>query len=523
MDHSAPLSLTVGTRIPAAEEVATVHIEQALPVARHAEQTWYRAYERQRRLRLARILLPICAIIELLLFALSTLLMLSTNYAPPRLQIAIAVDVIEALCAVAYVAGLLFVRRQRVGPAVACVLVPASVTILLPVLAYDLADLLAPSALLNAAVTSLTVTSILASLVLIVLVSVLTASRWLTVGTTLLMNLFTVVIALYASGLPTTSPVTQAPSHPFLALAILAQWTIGGILVVAAQIQRATTQELETTRVAYERSRQLEALKDQFITHINHEVRSPVMALQGYVDLLQATAESATPVQRATYVGRAKRAADNLVTLVRSILSVRALEQETAPIDFQAVDLHASVRAAVDAIDPAEAGTAERELGLRIPPTLAVWGDPVRVQQILTNLLSNAVKYSAPGTPVEVAARSLPGSGRRARHGHTDGAATPALPIGPRRFVEITVRDRGLGIPPEQIPLLFERFVRLPRDLASNVSGNGLGLYLCRTLAEAMGGSIWVESDGIAGEGSTFHVELPGAEGIGVEVRGTTN
>ena len=76
-------------------------------------------------------------------------------------------------------------------------------------------------------------------------------------------------------------------------------------------------------------------------------------------------------------------------------------------------------------------------------------------------------------------------------------------------MVEIAVRDYGLGIPPDQIPLLFQRFVRLPRDLASTVIGNGLGLFLCRELAEAMDGHIRVESTGVAGEGATFYLSLP--------------
>jgi signal transduction histidine kinase len=77
--------------------------------------------------------------------------------------------------------------------------------------------------------------------------------------------------------------------------------------------------------------------------------------------------------------------------------------------------------------------------------------------------------------------------------------------------VEIRVKDEGLGILPEQIPLLFNRFVRLPRDLASTVSGSGLGLYLCRVFIESMGGAIAVESQGVPGAGSVFIIHLPAA------------
>ncbi|HUY75929.1 MAG TPA: ATP-binding protein, partial [Ktedonobacterales bacterium] len=71
------------------------------------------------------------------------------------------------------------------------------------------------------------------------------------------------------------------------------------------------------------------------------------------------------------------------------------------------------------------------------------------------------------------------------------------------------VRDYGLGVPPEQAVLLFQRFVRLERDIASNVLGSGLGLAICRAYIEAMGGRIWVESDGQSGNGSTFKFTLP--------------
>ncbi|MEO7001682.1 MAG: ATP-binding protein, partial [Ktedonobacterales bacterium] len=77
------------------------------------------------------------------------------------------------------------------------------------------------------------------------------------------------------------------------------------------------------------------------------------------------------------------------------------------------------------------------------------------------------------------------------------------------RYVEVRVRDYGHGIPPEQAPLLFRKFVRLPHDLASTIPGNGLGLYLCRTLAEAMGGSLTLSSSGVPGEGTTAILRLP--------------
>src|SRR5579863_7765964 len=122
----------------------------------------------------------------------------------------------------------------------------------------------------------------------------------------------------------------------------------------------------------------------------------------------------------------------------------------------------------------------------------------------MTNLLSNAVKYSPAGAPITVEATTT-----------SPDEAPPAMALFGRNrrlsqapLVEITVRDQGLGIPPEQIPLLFQRFMRLPRDIASPVIGNGLGLFLCRQFVEAMHGAIWVESQGIAGEGSTFHVRL---------------
>jgi signal transduction histidine kinase len=134
-----------------------------------------------------------------------------------------------------------------------------------------------------------------------------------------------------------------------------------------------------------------------------------------------------------------------------------------------------------------------------------VWADEVRVHQVLTNLLGNALKYSAPGSPIEVSAAlsEVPHSTSSRARGTRDH------PAGAPEYIRISVRDHGAGIPPRDIPKLFNRFVRLERDIAGPVRGTGVGLYMCRVLVEAMGGRVWVDSSGVAGEGSTFSLVLP--------------
>jgi signal transduction histidine kinase len=294
----------------------------------------------------------------------------------------------------------------------------------------------------------------------------------------------------------------SATSHATLlavvGISLLVHWLVATLVYGASTLYIRTMSELGDIRTALERARQLDQLKDQFITNVNHELRTPIMAMQGYIELLRLRQDAMTADRRAALLDKAGRACDDLVALVSRILDVQRLGQELTSFTPEAVNLRAALEAAIRLIDPREGDLGERELRLRLPAGLAVWGEPVWVRQILTNLLANAAKYSAAGTPVEVTAR-LEAPPVDAGRG---------VPL-PRPMIEITVCDHGLGVPPEQQALLFNRFARLPRDLASTVIGNGLGLHLCRTLAEAMGGSIQLESTGVPGEGSAFIVRLP--------------
>jgi signal transduction histidine kinase len=310
---------------------------------------------------------------------------------------------------------------------------------------------------------------------------------------------------------PALAAQLNSPDVGFFTLAfpaIALQWAVAG---VGFLLVRSATEAIERADRAEEiielqereaRAQQLDSLKDQFITSVNHELRTPIMTMQGYIELLGERHHEVDASARTVMLNRARAANEALVHLVQSILDVRRIDKDVDDFVPQPVQLRPVLVSAAALTDPNQGDTPPRQLYIDVAEDIVVSGDPGRLEQVITNLLSNAVKYSAPGTPVKVAAR-LDGDVAPLRQGRA-GARKEE-----HSFVELTVQDYGLGIPPDQIPLLFRRFVRLPRDLASRTLGTGLGLYLCRVYVEAMGGTIWVDSSGNEGEGSTFHVRLP--------------
>jgi signal transduction histidine kinase len=472
------------------------------------EREIHHEYERNRRLQLARILLPVLALIQFGVFVVSVVFLPGAHYSPTVGRIFAFNTALVGVDAALHALGLRFLRRGNVTWATSSVIVPAGVTAVVPILVWDVFGQIGSGA--ASPIVAITLGEMAATFVLIVLVGLLAADRRILVATTAVMNAFTLFILNNALRVPGAGTALRGEALLLLPFPVLAQWAVAGILFAAAGTYLRTLRELGDVRLAYERAQQLEQLKDEFITHVNHELRSPVMALQGHVELLLLTEATLSPAERHIYLERAKRAGDDLVALVTSVLASRRLEQGLDGVAREAISVADALQSALLLVDPRDGRQTERDLRMRIPPDAQVWAEPVRVRQILTNLLSNAVKYSPPGTPVEVAARSVSEEPAHEPRRFRRGARTAPKQ---REQVEITVRDYGAGIPPEQIPLLFNRFVRLPRDLASNMPGNGLGLYVCRTLAKAMGGSIWVESTGVEGEGSAFHLLLPAPPG----------
>jgi signal transduction histidine kinase len=477
------------------------------------ERAIYQDYERNRRLRLALTLLPIFALIQFGVFLVSILVALRVHYAAPYGQLFLVNTALVGVDALLHALGIRFARQERVGLATLLVVVPTGITIFVPALSYGIVVHFAP--VTNSPLVPISLSVVTASTILIVLAGLLVSTRIPLLGTTLVVNVFSLYIMGNVLGVPGIGAAMTSGGLVLMIFPIFVQWATAGILFATSETYVATLRELGDVRIAYERAQQLDQLKDQFIAHINHELRNPVMALLGHVELLLLTDETLSPEERRSYLERAKRTGDQLASLVNGILEARGLEQDSNPLSPEVVVLQAALDASLDLIDPREGQHIERKLQVTFPDGLAVWGSALRVRQIFTNLLSNAVKYSPPGTPIEVSASTL---GQQAI-GRGVGDIIQFHPGRPPRasrgqkasMVDISFRDYGLGVPPEEIPLLFKRFVRLPRDLASGVPGNGLGLYLCLAYSEAMGGTMWVESSGVEGEGSTFHLRLPAA------------
>lgn len=236
-------------------------------------------------------------------------------------------------------------------------------------------------------------------------------------------------------------------------------------------------------RAAYERQKELDRLKDQFIMTASHELRTPLTAVQGYIELLSQYNDELSVEMRTEFIQKAHRGCDELALLVGNIMDASRLQIESERIRLAPVELVASVRHVMEILE-AVTRREQRPVSVAIPPGLYIQADDLRLRQILLNLVSNALKYSPPGTPLYVLA--VQGQG----------------------LVKISVRDYGLGVPPGEQERLFERFMRLDRDMNSPVRGAGLGLYISKRLVMAMGGRLWVDSSGVPGEGSTFSFTL---------------
>lgn len=247
-----------------------------------------------------------------------------------------------------------------------------------------------------------------------------------------------------------------------------------------AELERARLLEREqAARVELERANRA---KDEFIATVSHELRTPISAVLGWARLLRTGKLDAAAAGRAVEV--IERSAAAQAQLVDDLLDVSRVERGELRLYVRPVDLLAVVEAAVEAVRPAAAARGT-EIAVELDAAAGpVVGDPARLQQVAWNLLSNAIKFTPHGGKVQVRLR---------RAG--DHAA-------------LTVADDGVGIEPDFLPHVFERFRQADSSRTRAFGGLGLGLNIVRHLVEAHGGTVQAASEG-TGKGATFTVQLP--------------
>jgi signal transduction histidine kinase len=241
-----------------------------------------------------------------------------------------------------------------------------------------------------------------------------------------------------------------------------------------ALLSREKTARLEAER--------LNRVKDEFLLTLSHELRTPLTAVLGWSELLRRG--DLEPEEMAKAVDSIERNARIEAKIVDDILDISRIVTGSLRIEVQAVDLCAVAEAAVDAVR-----LAARAKGIAIDcdlerPDLLVYGDPVRLRQLVWNLLANAVKFTPRGGDVRLGVRRVGGE------------------------AEVRVVDDGIGLAAASLPRVFERFWQADGTTARRYGGLGIGLALVAQIAEAHGGRVAAASEGL-GLGATFTVHLP--------------
>ena len=258
-----------------------------------------------------------------------------------------------------------------------------------------------------------------------------------------------------------------------------------GVVIGASKIARDITERVrgdEERRRLLEMARAANRLKDEFLATLSHELRTPLNAIAGYARLMQA--RLLDPDKQRLAVDTIVRNASSLTQMIEDVLDVSRIVSGKLRMNVQPVEMSSIIREAVETAQPAADAKSIRLDVIVDPRGTLVSGDPDRLRQVLWNLCSNAIKFSNKGGRVEVRLERV------------------------NSHIEVTVTDNGIGISPEFLPHLFERFSQADAGTARGHRGLGLGLAICRHLVELQGGRISAHSGG-PGQGSTFRVDLP--------------
>ncbi len=263
---------------------------------------------------------------------------------------------------------------------------------------------------------------------------------------------------------------------------------------------RSTLLELEgkNAELDVQRSRAQEAnqSKSKFLANMSHELRTPLNAIIGYSEMLEEDAEQAGDTGYIPDIQKVNTAGRHLLSLINDILDLSKVEAGKMTLYLETANIESVIEYTASTIRPLAAQN-ENELVLDCDPGIgSMRMDVTKVRQVLFNLLSNACKFTEKGTITLTAKR---------------------IEMGSKDWIEFTVSDTGIGMTPEHMDHLFEAFSQADASITKKYGGTGLGLTLCKSFSELMGGEINVRSE--QGEGSTFILLLPAEPPVSAAVR----
>jgi signal transduction histidine kinase len=280
--------------------------------------------------------------------------------------------------------------------------------------------------------------------------------------------------------------------------------------------------------------REMELLKAELLATVSHELRSPLASIKGYAATLLRHERRISREERHEFLLAINEASDRLEVVIDRLLEVSQLETGTIVVDHASVNLTHLAREAIIALEERLVNAQVDELdviasenrrftfairvedarGYQTQDEPIIRADRQRLREVLDNLLENAINYSPEGGAIEVLIQPvLPQIHKEREQANSqEGRAKKAASTRPplrwdQHMMEISVRDKGIGIPPGQLKSIFDRFRRVDTRLIREVNGLGLGLAICKHIVELHDGMIWAESE--FGKGSTFHVWLP--------------
>ncbi len=229
--------------------------------------------------------------------------------------------------------------------------------------------------------------------------------------------------------------------------------------------------------------KEVDRLKSEIVANVSHELRTPLASIKAYTELLLDNLDEGDPDLRSHFLGIIDQETDRLATLISDLLDISRLESGRFEMQRELLRLEDLIEDVLSRLR-LEAQVKGLDIHVRAVGTVALfWGDRELMTMLIKNLVSNAVKFSHPGGRVDIEV------------------------IYGEYHLALTVTDRGIGIPEEAIPHLFEKFYRVHSTTESGIEGTGLGLVLAKQAAEAHGGTIEVKSK--LGQGSRFIVTLP--------------